>query len=275
MLKSETKTKLKALGFDVDKLVAAATHAEEQDFEVPAINNLTEEQLTERDKNTVAAARDGVFKEGKKAGIEIANKVITKKYGLTDVDVSDPDKVVIALDAKVAKGDTGLQEQINLLQKDKTTLEAAIEAEKGNSKALLRDTELLGILPAKRSALLTDKEYLLAIKANLQIEEVDGVEVVKKDGVILRDPKTQAAIAKKDAINTFFNDRKWLGEADGNGGGRGGGDNAGGGGAGLKTFSKYSDQWLKDNPGKNLVSPDFHQAVDKYAKDNTGFDFEN
>lgn len=272
MLKAETKKKLKALGFDVDKLVAAATHAEEQDFAVPEINNLSEEQLAERDKNTIAANRATIFKEGKDAGIEIANKVITKKYGLTDVDIKDPDKVVAALDGKIAKGDSGLQEQINLLQKDKSTLEAAIETEKSNTKSLMFDTELLSSLPANRQAILQDKEYLMAVKANLQFEEVEGAKVVKRDGQILRDKKTQAPISAKDAINELFTERKWVGDGSG-GGGRGGKDEPGGGGAGIKTFSKFSDQYMKDNPTGSLLSPEFTTAVAAAAKETTDFNW--
>lgn len=273
MLKAETKTKLKALGFDVDKLVAAAAHAEEQDFEVPAINNLSDADLAERDKNTIAAAKGEIFKTGKDAGIEIANKAIVKKYGLTDIDTKDPDKVIAALDAKVATGDAGLKQQVDLLQKDKQTLEAAIEAEKANVKSIQFDTKLLTSLPANRAKTLTDSEYLTIIKSNLQFEEVEGQRVVKRDGVILRDSKTQAPIPESEAIKTIFTERKWIDA--GKGGGRGGDDTPGGGGAGMKKFSQFSEQYLKDNPASNLLSPEFQTAVAAAAKDTTDFDWDN
>lgn len=273
MLKKEVKIKLKALGFDVDKLEAAVKADDEQDFAIPEINNLTPEQLAERDKNTIAAAKPDIFATGKKAGLEIAGKAFVKKYGLEDVDVNDPDKIITALDAKVVKGDSGLQEQIKLLQKDKETLAAAVESEKTNSKALQFDTDLITNFPANRSG-LTDKEFLMLTKGSLQFEEIEGVRVVKKDGQVLRDTKTQAPIPVKDAINSLFTERKWIGEASG-GGGRGGGDNSGsGGGAGLKTFSRFSDQYMKDNPQGSLLSPEFQTAVQTAAKATTDFDWD-
>jgi hypothetical protein len=272
MLKKTTKDGLKKIGFDVEKFIAAVKDEAEVDFTIPEINHLTEEELSTRDTQVIAAAKPDIFKAGKDAGIEIAGKAIAKKYALTDVDVKDPEKVIAALDSKVSKGDAGLQSQVDALIKDKETLEAAVLAEKNTTKATLRDVELISSLPVKRLPVLTDREYLLAINANLQIEEVDGAEVVKRNGEILRDTKTQKPIAKKDAITQLFEERKWIGEESR--GGRGGNDNPGGGSAGLKTFSKYEEQWKKDNPNGNVLSPEFQTAVAAAAKETTDFNWD-
>lgn len=271
-LKKDTLKKLKDLGFKTDDLIAAIKSEDETDFTMPEINHLTEEQLTERDKNTIAAAKPGILKEGKDTGIEIANKAIAKKYGLTDVDTKDPDKVIAALDAKVATGDTGLKEQISLLQKDKLTLEAAVEAEKGNVTKIKQDTDLLTSLPSNRLSTMSDKDYLALVKLNLEFETVDGIPVVKRDGAILRDKTTQAPIAPKDAINSLFAEKKW--SEEGAKGGRGGNDNSGGGSSGIKTMSKFQEQFTKDNPNKPLMSPEFQTALQLHTKEMADFDWE-
>ncbi|MDB5288540.1 MAG: hypothetical protein JWR05_3489 [Mucilaginibacter sp.] len=275
MLKAAQIKKLKDLGIDTKKLFDAVKAEEEVDFELPEINNLTEDQLTERDKNTVAAAKPAIFKEGKTAGIEIANKAIVNKFGLTDIDTKDVDKVIAGLDSTVVKGDAALKEQVKLLQTDKATLEAAVETEKKNSSSLLFDTELITSFPTNRRADMSDKDYLLLVKNNLSFEEVDGVKVVKKDGQVLRDKTTQAPIPLKDAISSVFGEKKWIAE-DGGAGGRGGVDNPGGGGsAGIKTYSKAMEQFIKDNPDGNPMSPAAEAYVSKIAKATTDFSYDD
>jgi len=272
MLKKDTIKALKALGFDVDKLTAAVKAEDEQDFELPTINNLTDDQLAERDKQVIAAAKPDLLKEGKQTGIEIANKAIAKKFNLTDVDTKDPDKLIVALEGSVAKGDNGLKEQIALLQKDKLTLEQAIESEKNNAKALQFDTELIGYFPPNRTADLSDRERLALIKMNLEFAEDNGTRVVKRDGQVLRDKTTQAPLPTKDVIATLFNEKKWI--SSGGGGGRGGDDNLGGGGKGIKTFSQAEAQFLKDNPDGNVMSPAFTNYVNAIAKESPEFNYD-
>lgn len=272
MLKKDTIKLFKALGFDVTKLEAAIKDENEVDFELPAINNLTDDQLAERDKNTIAAAKPDILKEGKQTGIEIANKAIAKKFNLTDVDHKDPDKVIAALEGSVAKGDAGLKDQIALLQKDKLTLEQAIESEKTNARALQFDSELIGYFPPNRTADLSDRERLALIKLNLEFADDNGTRVVKKDGQVLRDKTTQAPIQVKDAIGSLFTDKKWI--SNGGGGGRGGDDNLGGG-KGIKKMSQAQEQFIKDNPEGNLMSPAFTNYVASIAKESPEFSYDD
>jgi len=271
MLKSDIKKKFKDLGFDIDKLVAAATHAEEQDFTFPEINNLSDEQLAERDKQVIATAKPEILKEGKQTGIEIANKAIAKKFNLADVDTKDPDKIIAALEGSVAKGDLGLKEQISLLQKDKTRLEADIEQERTIGKQAKQDTDLISYFPAKRTG-MTDKEFLALTRMNLSIEDLDGVTVVKKDGAVLRDSKTQSPVPVKDAIANLFTEKKWI-AAEGKGGR--GGDDQQSSASGLKKFSQVQEQYIKDNPKGSVISPEFQTHVAEVAKATTDFDWDN
>ena len=271
MLKKADKLKLKALGFDPDKLVTAITAEDEQDITIPEINNLTEEELTVRDANTIKAARKSIFDEGKTAGIEQTNKAFAKKFNIDEAVNKDFDKIVEGIQTNLTK-DGELTKQINLLQSDKTRLENELQAEKTNTSKAKQDMDLISYFPANRTG-LTDKEFLMLTKGSLSIEEVDGVTVVKKDGNVLRDTKTQAPIPVKDAVTALFTERKWVGKAEG-GGGRGGNDNPGGSGAGIKKFSEAEAQFLKDNPGANVISPQFETYVQGLAKAGD-FDFDN
>jgi hypothetical protein len=273
-LKKDAIKKLKDLGFDTNKLFEAIKADDEVDFTIPEINNLSDEDLAERDKNTIAAAKKDIFKEGKDAGIEIANKAIIKKFNLENVDTKDVDKVITAIETTVAKGDTGLKEQIALLQKDKDR----IEAEKGDAikkvEQAALDRELITYFPKNRLDVLTDDEYLDTVKKNLSIETIDGVKVVKKGDTVLRDKTTQAPIPVKDAISSFFTDRKFISTDNKGGGGRGGDDNSGGGTGGIKKYSQAEAQFIKDNPEGNLMSPAFTNYVAKIAKETTDFDYD-
>lgn len=264
MLKKETKDKLKALGFDVEKLVAAAIHAEEQDFEVPAINNLSETDLATRDDNT----RKEGEKIGKKNGIAIATKTVADKFGITEA-VTTPDELVVKLNANFAKGDEGLKEQVKLLQADKLQAIADKDRAIGEVKSAIFDRDLITKFPANRTKLMNDSELLSLVKGNLTFEESEGVTIVKKNGEVLRDPGTKAPVAIDAAINGLFTERKWV-EDSGSGGGRGGNDHANNGGGGKKKLSQVLEAWEAE--GKNPMSPEFQTHLDSVIKATTDFD---
>lgn len=77
MLKAETIINLKGLGVDIESLKT----------EITAL---------------VIAAKQQAFKEGKDAGLEIANKVFIKKYNLDGVNPKDPEKIIAAMDSKIS-----------------------------------------------------------------------------------------------------------------------------------------------------------------------------
>lgn len=277
MLKKEVADKIKGFGFDVDKLIAAIKDDAEVDYEVPAIEVFTADQLVTRDANTkVEAKREGVA-EGKAAGLEIAGKAIAKKFNLpATVNTKDLDKVVEAVNTTVATGDEGLRQQVSLLQQDKDTLLREKETLAQQTKALGLDKNLISFFPANRDqSILNDDERLMIVKNSLQFEEVDGKTVVKKNGEVLRHPKTQDPLAPKDAIETLFTERKWISESAG--GGRGGGNASaaasGGGTGGVRTFKAAQDKWLSENPNGNVISPECTAYVGAIAKE-VGNDFQ-
>jgi uncharacterized protein (UPF0335 family) len=278
-LKKETIEKIKAFGFDVDKLIAAVKADAETDYEVPEdVTVIKNTDLEARDTNKLAEGKRAGESEGEKKGRELAAKAFRKKFSLDDAIGNDVDKVVTAVNEKLNKGDAGLQEQITLLQKDKETLAAEKAQLEAKAKQAGFDAELISYFPSNRTSDLNDAERLALVKMNLSFEELDGKTVVKKNGEILRDKQSQAPVAVKDAIATVFTEKKWVGAQGGGNGGRGGNDQTGGSGAGnsgIKTASKFTEKWKAENPGKTELSTEYVDALNKHAKEVADFDMYN
>ena len=270
MLSKEVKDKLKKLGFNVDELETAIKAEAETDITVPEGELLTAEQLTARDKNNVNEGKKAGIAEGKQAGIEIANKTLIDKFSLKDIAKTEsPEKVAEAIHGAVTSGDSGLKEQIKALQADKQTLEGRITTLETEKKTIERNTNLMQQLPKNRLDKFTDSEYITII--NTMIEEVDGKQVVKYKGEVLRDDKTKDILSVDKAIEKVFVDRGWVIDGQPAGGGRGAGD--GHGGKGIKTMSAAKEKFSKDYPDKNELSPEFATFVAEIAKDSPDFDF--
>jgi hypothetical protein len=274
-LKAETKTKLKAFGLDVDKLIAAVIADAETDYEVPEVTVFKTEELETRDNNKISEGKKLGEKEGETRGKELAAKALKKKFAIEDEATKDIDKVVDMVNAKVGAGDAGLKEQVALLLKDKEMLTVKVSEVEKQAKAASFDAQLISMFPATRTADLRDSERLALAKMDLSFEEVEGKQVVKRNGEILRDKTTQNPIAVNTAITDYFAERKWA-AAPGSGG-RGGVDNppGGGGTGGARKRSQVEEQWLKDNPGGNPISPEFQKYMETAAKDIPDFDYYN
>lgn len=268
MLKTDAKEKLKKLGFDVDKLIAAITHADEQDFTIPEINNVSETDLATRDENS---KKEGI-KEGKKNGISIATKQIAEKFNIpvTEIDLSRPETLYEKLNANFAKGDEGLKEQVKLLQADIATVKAAKDAAELNAKTALFDRDLVTKFPANRTKLMNDNELLQLVKGNLTFEESDGVMVVKRNGEVLRDATTKSPLPIDKAIEGLFTERQWIDTGNSGNGGRGGGDHSNNGAGGKKKLSQVIEAWEAE--GKNPMSPEFYTHLDAIVKATSDFD---
>lgn len=279
MLKKEDKQALvdTLKGFDVDTLIAAISSVDEVEFKVPdGVHVLPSTDLEARDINTKSEGKREGVAEGKAAGLEIAGKAIAKKFNLpSTVDTKKIDTVLEEASKIAQTGDAGLQDQIKLLQKDKETLLTEKDNLIKEKDGISFDTQLISFFPANRDASLEDSERLMLVKNTLQFETIDGKQVVKKNGEILRNPTTKDPLPVKDAISTLFTERKWTGES--NGGGRGAGDSGAGGGgsAGIKKLSQAKDKWLVENPNGNPISPEFTNYAAAIAKDVTDFDWHN
>lgn len=276
MLKKETSDKIKGYGFDVDKLVAAIKDEKEVDYTVPEFEALTTDQLATRDAGKIA--------EGKTTGETEARKTFVKEVGTRLGFTPKGERIgdlVTDLQAKInATGDEKvktLQDQVGLLTKDKETLTGQLESEKKTASQARFESELVGHLPTGRGKLLRDDERILMLTRDITFEEVDGKRVAKRNGEILKDPKTHAPLPVPEVVKLYAGERGWDKETEGGAGGaggRGGKNDAGNGGGagGLKKFSQVKDQWKADNPDKNVNSPEFTDHLNKIAKETKDFD---
>jgi len=275
-LKKETIDLIKGYGFDVDKLIAAVKDEKEIDYEVPKFNALTDDQLTTRDATKV--------EEGKKAAEPELRKTfvqeVGKRLGFTPKGERIGD-LVTDLQTKInATGDDKvkqLQDQVTLLTKDKEDLTTSLAGEKKNAENARFESDLITHLPAGRDGKkLRDDERVMMLTRDITFELVDGRRVAKRNGEVVRDAKTQAPLPIGDVVKLYAAERGWDKEAAGGAGGsggRGGGNDGGGGGGGaIKKFSQAQESWLKENPGGNVVSPEFTAYVNKLAKDDPTFD---
>lgn len=270
MLKKETLDKITGFGFDTEKLIAAIKDDKEVDYEIPAINVISTTDLETRDANKLL--------EGKRAGEKESRIALVKEVG-TRLNISLKGEriadLVNEIQTEFNKGGdqkiTSLQEQVNLLTKDKTTLAEQLTSEKTRASQAIFESNLIGHFPTNRSKVLTDSERLGIIKNTFQFEEIDGKPVAKKNGEVLKDANTHAPLPIDKVIGDYFTERQWVEAAAGGGGGRGGGNSGGGGTGGAKNFSQAKAEWLKANPDGNPVSPEFMSYVDKLAKADTTF----
>lgn len=266
------KDALKAMGLDPDKLVEAAKADAEVSIAVPTdVTVIKTTDLETRDNNNKALGKTEGEATGEKKGKELAAKAFKKKFNLADTVPADIDKVVDEVNKTLAKGDEGLKEQVTLLQKDKETLQTQLQQEQSKAQQASLDAGIIGDFPGGRGSDLTDAERLSLLKGALTFETVDGKEVVKRNGEILRDKTTQNPLPRKQAISDYFTERKWTG-VDPGPGGRGGGNNPPGGGSGIKKASEFEQKWIAENPGKNLISDDYVNALNKHAKETPDFD---
>lgn len=274
MLKKETLDKIKGYGFDVDKLLAAIKDEKEVDYPVPEFVPMTQAELDTRDAGKIA--------EGKTTGETEARKTFVKEVGTRLGFTPKGERIgdlVTDLQTKInATGDDKvktLQDQVNLLMKDKETLSTQLDSEKQTASKAVFEAELLGHLPAGRGKNLRDDERIMIMNKEITWDLVDGKRVAKRNGEILKDPKTHAPLPAPEVVKLYATERGWDKEAaaGGGAGGRGGGnDGSGGGAGGQKKYSQVKEQWIKDNPDKNPTSTEFTNYVNKIAKDTPDFD---
>lgn len=279
-LKKEALEQLKKYGFDTEKFIEAVKADAETDVEIPDFVPIKADDLTSRDNNMKEAGR----KEGEEAAKKTLITETAKRLNLEIRGERIGDLVSALEKVKNSSDDQKVRElstQRDLLQRDKETLASQLEEAKRQAKMAQFDSDLITMFPTNRSTDLSDRERLALVKMGLQFEEVDGKLVAKRNGDVLRDANSQNPLPVADVIKNYFSEKKWV--SDGNPaptptGGRGGKDTpppANGGTGGMKKYSDYEAQWLKDNPGKNTASAEFITAVQKHAKEVQDFDFYN
>lgn len=279
MLKATDLAKIsKLIKIPVADLEKAIKDTAEVDVAVPEdLTVLTAAELETRDNNS---KNDGI-----KAGKEIGVKEVREKAGLEAGIGKDPEKVAKAIaekaitDAKIEpdKKVKLLDDQIKQLQTALGEKDSEIATERKKAGESAQDRKILASMPKNRADFLSDDQYLTLIKGSLVIEEVEGKQVVKKGGEVLRDPATKNPLTVEAAITGLFTESKgWLAEAGagGAGGGRGAGDTKI-----LNTFTKRSEVVAHfEAQGKSINGEAGQEISNKLAelkKANAEFDLVN
>lgn len=277
-LKKEVIEKIKAYGFDVDKLIEAAKADSEVDFEVPEFVAISQKDLDARDANKKA---EGV-KEGEAGAKSTFIKEAAKRLNI-DFKGERIGDLVKEIETKINSSDDvkvkELTTQINLLQKDKETLTSQYESEKTRAQQAQFDAELISMFPQNRTPDLSDRERLALAKMNLTFEQLDGKLVVKRNGELVRDAKSQNPLPVDQVVKDFFTEKKWINDGTAatganppaNPGGRGGADKpppqTGTGMSHIKTSTDFEKHWKEQNPGKPTMSPEYTAAISKHMKE--------
>jgi hypothetical protein len=267
MLPQATKDKLKnTYHLDIDKLIEAIKAEAETDFEVPEVTVFTQDEITSRDEQKLSEGKKEGQKAGENIGKEIAVKEMKRSFGV-EFEGKDLTKLVETVKTQLAKGDEGLKEQVKLLQRNLEEKETALVEKDKAAQAAMFDAELLSELPANRFNLISDKEQLSLIKGSVEFSE-DGV---KFNGQILRDPKTQNPLPRKQALEQIYAEKKWVNQDVPVPGGRGGGNTP----PVLKPTktSEVKTQWQKEHPELGFATAEFQQHLMTIAKE-VGKDFE-
>lgn len=250
---------------DIAAIEAALADTKEVDLTIDDSSIvLTADELLQRDNNNKTTGKIEGQRIGEEIGRDLAVKTIKTKLGIADAS-KDPDFVANLIQTNLA-GDKALKDQVALLQADITKKDADIIAMKATVDATKSDTELLTLLPGKRSQALETAEHLNLVKSNLEFTP----EGVKYKGEILRDATTKAALDKKAAVEYFYTQRKGLLETEEGGGpaGRGGGSSGEGGKGNGKTLKEVRKAWEANNPGKVFGDMESQEHVRAVLKEN-------
>ena len=273
MLKKDQITKIESLlKLPAGSLATAIADEKEVDVTIGELSVFTPEELTTRDANTKKGGYDG----GKAAAIEMLVKEQREKLGL-DFEGKDMDKLIEAFkektlkDAKIEPNQkiNELNGIITNLRKTITDKDTEVTGLKGQIATSKQDTRLIGMFPANRLSVLNDTEYLASIRSQYTFEEEDGVEVVKKNGEILRDKTTQNPIKPEDIVGSYFTERKWVDEKQPGRSGRGAGNDTGKPGISTK-LSELAKEWT--DQGKSIQGSEFQAALEAAQKANPSFD---
>lgn len=234
------------------------------------LTSLSTSELEARDENTK--------NDVKKQYIEIGVKEVRKAAGLEETIGKDPSAIVKAIsdkaisDAKLKPDEAvkTLKDQVSQLQTELSNKDKAISDLTGKATEAQRDAKLLSLFPKNRSSVLSDAEYLTLIKGQLTIKEVDGKEVVERNGQVLRAETTKDPISVQDAITGLFTERKWVeaGSGGSGSGGRGGVDDPGAAGK-ITKMSEFTAKVEKE--GKNINSAEVQQELQQIMKENPDF----
>lgn len=275
MLKKEQLSKIASLlKIKEDELESAIKADTETDITIPELNVFTTEELTKRDENKTRES----YKQGKEAGVEMIIKDQREKLGL-DFEGKDIEKLLEAYEKKI-KEDSKIEpnkkvEELSKIVENLKSNLATAENEKKELASKISEVSLTstlkGYLPQNRLDVLSDDEFISAVRREYSFVEEDGKLVVKKGNDIVRDAKTQDPLEPKDVISGYFSQRKWVKEEEPGKQGRGAGNKGPQGG-----YLKLSDLKAQfEKEGKSLNGSEFQTAMQEALKANPNLDLDS
>ncbi|WP_431129744.1 hypothetical protein [Flagellimonas flava] len=243
-------------GVKAEDITAKIESGNEEGLEKPQGEFFTDDDLSKRDSSK--------YREGKEAGSEMLVKDLKKEYGY-EFDGKDVKSFMSHHDSqlktKYSKDSNSRVEELEKdLSKQKETYEEEITGYKTQLAELsgkyrgetVRNT-LLSIMP-KETTIKPDAIVTL-FKSEYQVEEEEGVLVVKKNGETLKDSKTASPLELQNVFNEYIEKEGYSkGQS-----GRGGVNDYGSGGNVAKDLESFQDQWKSQNPGKSTGSPEYQK----------------
>lgn len=248
-LSKSVVAKLKKFNINVDELVAAITASEEVDVNIPDGTFFTDEQLVIRDGKK--------YNEGKEAGEEIAVNEVKKAKGLefTGRKVEGLVKHLTERPKEETEIITKLQSNIKAIEAEKDLLQSEFGSYKVRSS-------IKSVIPQLNNG-LTAEETLSVLEANgYTFAEKGGKVIAMKNGQPVSDAKSLAELDAKDVINSFLNEKKWVGEQAVDKSGRGGSTNAARGASGAFTnIKEFEANWKESKPGVSMNGAEYEAAL--------------
>ncbi|MDB5280701.1 MAG: hypothetical protein JWR61_5656 [Ferruginibacter sp.] len=126
--------------------------------------------------------------------------------------------------------------------------------------------QIVGWIPRGHKAVLSDDDLFMIISNDLSFEITDRGIVSSKNGVEIRDTRTFNPVPPDEVIENYFRERKWLAEVPGK---NGNSDQV----FDIKNYSQFEERWVKENPGKSMISPEFDDALTVHANKVENFDW--
>ena len=165
-----------------------------------------------------------------------------------------------------------LQEQVTALLADKEALTAKEATYQQQIETIQLDSMLATHLPKEFGGFKTPS-LLRELKADITFEKVDGNYVAKRNGEVVKDPKTKQPMPIDGVVTAYKEERGWKEVQAAAAGGRGGQQkpvNSPANEKSLKTRSEAEAYWKEQNPDKSAVSAEYMAWYSEIAK-NDGF----
>lgn len=251
-------------GITAEDLTAKLTSDKPQELKL-AGQIFTEEELSARDS--------GKYNEGKTVGQERLVKDLKQKYGYELNGVKDIDGFLSHHNEQIkAKYSKNSNERVTELEKDieklKSTYTSEIETYKGQISELSSKYQkqsnknyLLGIMP--KDTVLKPEALITLFNSEYELAEENGVRMIKRNGEVLKDPKTTSPLEPNSVFNDWLVKEKYISATPGRGAGNEFGSNSF---TGIKTPDQFQTTWQKENPGMETTSPKYQEDYAKWRE---------